>query len=94
MDRETLLLSGAFLITAVAYAAVGQARASGYIAIMGFAGFAPVAMKTTALMLNLLLATIGTALFLRARRLSRRHVWPFAVLGLPFSVLGGSVNLP
>lgn len=76
------------------YAAVGQAGASGYIAIMGFAGFSPLAMKTTALSLNLLVAAIGTVLFLRAGRLSWRNVWPFAILGFPFSMLGGALHLP
>lgn len=94
MDNETLLLSIAFLTTALIYAAVGQAGASGYIAIMGFAGFAPLAMKTTALSLNLLVAAIGTALFLMTGRLSWRNVWPFAILGFPFSMLGGALHLP
>lgn len=94
MDSETLWLGMAFLATAVLYAAVGQAGASGYIAIMGLAGFAPLAMKTTALSLNLMVAAIGTVLFLRAGRLSWRSVWPFAVLGFPFSMLGGAVQLP
>ncbi|ACM00227.1 sulfite exporter TauE/SafE family protein [Cereibacter sphaeroides] len=94
MNGEALLLSGAFLVTALLYAAVGQAGASGYIAIMGLAGFGPLAMKTTALSLNLLVAAIGTALFLRAGRLSWQNVWPFAVLGFPFSLLGGAIRLP
>ncbi len=94
MNGEALLLSGAFLVTALLYAAVGQAGASGYIAIMGLAGFGPLAMKTTALSLNLLVAAIGTALFLRAGRLSWQNVWPFAVLGFPFSLLGGAIHLP
>lgn len=94
MDSETLLLSIAFLITALVYSAVGQAGASGYIAIMGLAGFGPLAMKTTALSLNLLVAAIGTALFLRAGRLSWKNVWPFAILGFPFSMLGGALPLP
>lgn len=94
MDSETLLLSTAFLITALVYAAVGQAGASGYIAIMGLAGFGPLAMKTTALSLNLLVAVIGTILFLRSGRLSWRNVWPFAILGFPFSMLGGAIHLP
>lgn len=94
LDSETLLFSIAFLTTALIYAAVGQAGASGYIAIMGLAGFAPLAMKTTALSLNLLVAAIGSILFLRAGRLSWRNVWPFAVLGFPFSMLGGAVHLP
>lgn len=61
---------------------------------MGLAGFAPLAMKTTALALNLLVASIGTVMFLRAGRLSWRNIWPFAILGFPFSLLGGAVHLP
>ena len=51
-------------------------------------------MKGTALSLNMLVALIGTVLFLRAGRLSWRSVWPFAALGFPFSLLGGAVHLP
>nr|WP_232831380.1 TSUP family transporter [Pseudogemmobacter bohemicus] len=76
------------------YAAVGQAGASGYIAIIGVAGFEPLAMKTTALSLNLLVASIGTALFLRNGRLSWHNVSPFANLAFPFSMLGGAIHLP
>ncbi|WP_103175040.1 sulfite exporter TauE/SafE family protein [Paracoccus sp. SY] len=94
MNSETLLLSVAFLVTAMVYAAVGQAGASGYLAIMGLAGFGPLTMKTTALSLNLLVAGIGTALFMRSGRLSWQSVWPFAVLGFPFSMLGGALHLP
>jgi len=61
---------------------------------MGLAGFEPIAMKTTALVLNLIVAGIGTAVFLRAGRVSWRSVWPFAALGFPFSMLGGAVHLP
>lgn len=94
MDTETGYLAFAFLIIALVYAAVGQAGASGYIAVMGLAGFTPLSMKTTALALNLLVASIGTMMFLRAGRLSMRNVWPFAILGFPFSLLGGAVQLP
>ena len=68
--------------------------ASGYIAAMALYGFAPLTMKTTALTLNLLVAAIGTCLFLKDGRLSWRNVYPFAVLGVPFSLLGGAVQLP
>jgi uncharacterized membrane protein YfcA len=91
---EATGLAFLFLLVALVYASVGQAGASGYIAVMGILGMAPVAMKTTALTLNLLVATIGTIQFWRAGRLSWRAVYPFAVLGFPFSVLGGAVHLP
>lgn len=94
LHSDTALLALSFLIIALIYAAVGQAGASGYIAVMGLAGFMPLAMKTTALSLNLLVAAIGTVLFLKAGRLSWRNVWPFAILGFPFSMLGGAVQLP
>ncbi len=94
MDAGTIWLTIAFLVIATVYAAVGQAGASGYIAIMGWAGFPPLAMKTSALTLNLVVAAIGTAVFLKAGRLSWRDVWPFALPGFPFSLLGGAVHLP
>jgi uncharacterized protein len=94
VDGQTLLLSVAFLLVALVYAAVGQAGASSYIALMGLVGFEPFAMKTTALSLNVVVAAIGTTVFLKAGRLSWRTVWPFAVLGFPFSVFGGATHLP
>jgi hypothetical protein len=81
VELDALWLAVAFFLIALIYASVGQAGASGYIAIMALLGFAPLAMKTTALALNLLVAAIGTAMFLKAGRLSWRSMWPFAVLG-------------
>lgn len=94
LDFEPFFLAAAFLLIAALYAAVGQAGASGYLAVMALAGFGVVAMKTTALALNLAVAAIGTVLFLRAGRIGWRNVWPFAALGFPFSMLGGAVILP
>jgi uncharacterized membrane protein YfcA len=94
LDTEVVWLGAAFLAIALIYAAVGQAGASGYIAAMALFGFAPPVMKTTALALNLLVAAIGTTHFLKAGRVSWRNVYPFAVLGVPFSLLGGAIQLP
>lgn len=92
--EQSLGLAVAFFAIALVYASVGQAGASGYLAAMALAGFPVPETKTTALALNLLVASIGTALFFRAGRLSWRNVWPFAALGFPFSLLGGAVQLP
>ena len=83
----------AFFLVALIYAAVGQAGATGYIALMAILGLPPLEMKITALALNLVVAAIGTFMFQRAAQLSWRNLYPFALLGFPFSVLGGSVNL-
>lgn len=94
MSAEPLGLALAFLVVAALYATVGQAGASGYLAVMGAFGFAPEVMRPTALALNVLVAAIGTLLFRRAGLLTWRSFYPFAILGFPFSLLGGVIALP
>ncbi|GJE43064.1 hypothetical protein AEGHOMDF_2241 [Methylobacterium soli] len=89
-------LAFAFAIAVVAalYSAVGQAGGTGYVAIMGLAGFAPETIKPTALALNILVSVLACIRFYRARLLTWRACYPFGVLGLPFSLLGGALHLP
>lgn len=94
LDIEVIWLATTFFVIALVYAAIGQAGASGYIAAMALFGFAPAAMKTTALALNLLVAMIATFHFMKSGRLSWRNVYPFVILGFPFSLLGGTIHLP
>lgn len=91
---ETAGLGVVFLIIAALYASVGQAGASGYLAAMALVGLDPVIMKPTALALNILVAAIGTVQFWLAGRFSWRSFYPFGVLGFPFSIVGGAINLP
>lgn len=91
---ETIDLAILIFATAVLYSAVGQAGATGYLAAMGLVGLAPAMMKPTALALNLLVATIGTIAFARAGHLRWRIFYPFAVLGVPFSFVGGTLTVP
>ena len=88
-----ILFSLALAGIAGAYAAVGQAGGTGYIAAMGLAGIAPDVIRPAALALNILVAAIGTARFAGAGHLTWRGTWPFIVLGLPLSVLGGATHL-
>ena len=81
-------------VIAAAYAAVGQAGATGYIAAMGLVGFTPDVIRPAALALNTLVAAIGTARFAKAGHLAWRGTYPFIILGLPCSVLGGATHLP
>lgn len=88
------MLTALIFIVAVAYSAVGQAGASGYLAAMGLMGVDPALMKPVALALNLVVAGIGTVQFWRARQFSWRTFYPFGVLGFPFSFIGGALHLP
>jgi uncharacterized protein len=84
----------ALAAVAVLYSAVGQAGGTGYIAVMGLSGFGPDVIKPTALALNILVAAIGCFRFYRVGLLTWRSCYPFAILGAPFSVMGGAINLP
>ena len=88
------LLALAFFAGAVLYASVGHAGASGYLAAMAFAGLPAATMRPTALVLNLLVASIATARFARAGFFSWRLLWPFAIGSVPFAYVGGGITLP
>jgi uncharacterized protein len=89
-----MALAVPIFIIALIYASVGQAGASGFLAVMGMAGLDPSIAKPTALALNILVAAIGTLQFWRAGAFSWRTFYPFGVLGFPFSLIGGTINLP
>lgn len=88
------LLALAFFAGAILYSSVGHAGASGYLAAMAFAGMAPATMRPTALVLNLLVASIATVRFARAGYFSWRLLWPFALGSVPFAYVGGGITLP
>ena len=86
----TLLIFAASLL----YASVGHAGASGYLAVMALLGTAPVAMRPSALVLNLIVATIGTRNFVGAGHFRWNLFWPFALASVPMAYLGGRLALP
>ncbi len=88
-----LIVAGVLLI-AFLYSSVGHAGASGYIAVMTLFSVAPGVIKPVALVLNILVASIGAWQFYRAGYFSARLFWPFALLSMPLAFLGGYINLP
>lgn len=88
------ILSLCLAAVAALFASVGQAGAPGYVAVMGVFGYGPAVIKPVVLALTVLVATIGVVRFHRLQMLRWRDLWPFALLGIPFSVLGGLINLP
>src|SRR6266571_6559271 len=84
-----LLLFIAVGLIAFLYSSVGHAGASGYIAVMTLWGLAPTVIRPTALVLNILVASIGAFQFWRAGHFSWRLFWPFALLSIPTAYFGG-----
>ena len=54
----------------------------------------PGVMKPTALVLNLLVATVGTIRFARAGHFAWKVFWPIAITSIPCAFLGGYLKLP
>ncbi len=91
---QIILLGTLICAAALLYSSIGHGGGSGYIAAMALFGLAPEVMKPTALVLNILVASIGTVKFYRAGCFSWPLFWPFAIASIPFAFLGGTLALP
>ena len=87
-------LAAAVAVVAAVYASVGHAGATGYIAVMTLWGLEPEVIRPTALLLNVIVATIGTVQFARAGHFDRRLFLPLVVASVPAAALGGWLTLP
>jgi hypothetical protein len=95
MDITTaFILAIAFFGAALLYATVGHAGASGYLTAMALLGVTPGIMRPTALVLNILVASIAALKFYRAGCFSWSLFWPFAVTSIPLAFVGGVLTLP
>lgn len=88
------LLTLAIGAVALLYASVGHAGATGYIAVMTLFGLDPQVIRPTALVLNVIVASIATAQFWRAGHFRPRLFLPLAAASVPAAVVGGAANLP
>lgn len=92
--NDILVLTLLIFTAALLYSSVGHAGASGYLAAMALFGLAPAVMKPTALVLNLLVGTVGTIRFATAGHFDWKLFAPFAALSVPMAFLGGMMKLP
>lgn len=93
-DIEVFCLASAIALVAFLYSSVGHAGASGYVAVLSLFGFASTTIRPTALVLNVLVACIGTYKFWGAGHFSWKLFWPFAVFSIPASLVGAAIQLP
>jgi uncharacterized membrane protein YfcA len=91
---QALLLAALFLAAAILYGMVGHAGASAYLAAMALVGLSPGEMRPTALVLNILVASIVTLRFSRAGFVRPLSALPFLVGSVPAAFLGGTITVP
>ncbi len=89
---ETVVLAALFLLVAALYGSVGHAGASGYLAVMALVGVAPERMKPTALVLNIIVASLATWNFRRVGIFYPRQVLPLALGSVPLAFVGGAIH--
>ena len=93
-DLPSLPLIVAFFLAAALYASVGHGGASAYLAVMGLAGMAPVAMKPVALTLNIAVSLLALVMYARAGYFLGRLFWPLAAASVPAAFIGGWLQSP
>jgi uncharacterized protein len=94
IDIPTPWLLLGVLLVAVLYSAVGHAGASGYIAVMTLFGIAPVEIRPTALVLNILVASLTSWRFISAGHIDWRLALWCALPAVPAAFVGGRFGLP
>lgn len=95
MDATTIALVAALMALAAAlYTSVGHAGASGYLAIMALFAVAPATMRPTALVLNIIVASLTTFRFARAGQVNWRLLAMFVAGAVPAAFVAGGVALP
>ncbi|MDF3072811.1 MAG: sulfite exporter TauE/SafE family protein [Alphaproteobacteria bacterium] len=89
---DIVLLTAAFALVASLYSSVGHAGASGYLACMALLSVPPTVMRPTALVLNVLAATITTISFHRAGFRPWRPLLPLIAASIPAAFVGGAIK--
>lgn len=92
MDEVGSALAIGFFLIAALYSSVGHAGASGYIALMALAGIVPETLRPTALLLNILVASIGLLRFSSEKLVPWQKLLPFVLTSMPAAYLTASIK--
>lgn len=83
-----------FFTVAFLYASIGHGGASGYIAVMTLMALLPVDIRTNALLLNVVVASIAFFNFSRTIKPDLSLLIPLFLGSIPMAFLGGSIQMP
>ncbi|RKS55720.1 hypothetical protein BC962_0689 [Gillisia mitskevichiae] len=82
-----------FFFIALFYSSVGFGGGSSYLAILSLILTDFYEIRSTALILNICVVTIGTIIYIKNGVLKPKLIWPFFVLSIPMAYLGALVKL-
>ncbi|MFO8145784.1 MAG: sulfite exporter TauE/SafE family protein [Gillisia sp.] len=82
-----------FFFIALFYSSVGFGGGSSYLAILSLFLTDFYEIRSTALVLNICVVSIGTIMFIRHRVFNFKLFWPFMVFSIPLAFLGAQLRL-
>ncbi len=88
-----VLIAIGIALVALLYSSVGHGGASGYLAVLAFAGLEKEQLSSTSLVLNLVVASLSAIAFARAKHLRWSLALPFLLGSLPFAFIGGRMKV-
>ncbi len=93
MKEYILIFYSLLFVVAFLYASVGHGGASGYLALMAIFTFSPETMKSSALILNIIVSLIAFIQYYQAGHFKLKLFWPFAITSIPAAFLGGLITI-
>ena len=88
------LLALLCLSITIAYASVGLGGGTAFTALLAILGASHEMIPTVSLLLNVVVTTIGSFIFLRKRHGRRALIVPFAATSVPAAYVGGRLPIP
>ena len=82
-----------FFLIALFYSSVGFGGGSSYLAILSLFLTDFYEIRSTALVLNICVVTIGTLFFIKNRVFNLKKFWPFLAASIPMAYLGAQLRL-
>ncbi|UPK72474.1 sulfite exporter TauE/SafE family protein [Chitinophaga filiformis] len=82
-----------FLAIAFLYSSVGHAGASGYLAVMALLSFPVDTIKSTSLILNIIVASIASYKYIRAGYFDKRIFLAVIFTSIPAAFIGGTITM-
>lgn len=82
-----------FFLIALFYSSVGFGGGSSYLAILSLFLTNFYEIRSTALVLNICVVSIGTIMFIRHRIFNFKLFWPFVLFSIPLAFLGAQLRL-
>lgn len=93
MPYELFIIALIMGCVAFMYAAVGHGGASGYLAIMALFSLSPEVLRSSALVLNVVVSAISFYHFHRHKHFDFKLFLPFIIGSVPLSFLGASISI-